>query len=102
MRSLAFLLAGYYIVVMDVDIKFSKSAFKHGFSEADIRWAIDTVKYDGLLEDDEDSENKRLLIGFGRNANPIEILYNVLDHHTVRVFHAMRCRNAFKHLLEEE
>ena len=26
-----------------------------------------------------------MLIGFGRNANPIEILYNVLDCDTVRV-----------------
>jgi hypothetical protein len=87
---------------MDVDIKFTKSAFKHGISEADIRWAIDTVKYDGCLYDDEDSENKGLLIGFDRNANPIEIYYNILDQDTVRVFHAMKCRNIHKHLLESE
>jgi len=37
-----------------------RSAFKHGITEADIRWAIDTV----------------------------------------RIFHAMKCRNAFKHLLK--
>jgi len=85
---------------VDVDIKFSRSAFKHRITEADIRWAIDTAKYDGRLEDDEDAENKRLLIGFDRNANPIEILYNVLDNETVRIFHAMKCRNAFKHLLK--
>ena len=87
---------------MDVNIKFSQSAFKHGIDEADIRWAIDTAKYDGYLYDDEDAENKRLLIGFDRNANLIEILYNVLDQDTVRVFHAMKCRNGFKHLLEKE
>ena len=40
------------------------------------------------------------LIGFDRNANPIEILYNVLDNDTVRIFHAMKCRNAFKYLLK--
>ena len=85
---------------MDVSIKFSQSAFKHGLSEADIRWAIDTAKYDGVLEEDEDTENKRLLIGFDRNANPIEIIYNILDHDTVRVFHAMKCRNAFKRMLQ--
>jgi hypothetical protein len=44
---------------MDVDVKFTQSAFKHGIIEADIRWAIDTVKYDGFVEDDEDAENKR-------------------------------------------
>jgi hypothetical protein len=87
---------------MDVDIKFCQSAFKHDISEADIRWAIDTVKYDGCLEDDEDAENKRLLIGFDRNANPLEIYYNILDDNTVRVFHAMKCQNIHKHLLENE
>ncbi|MDR0301757.1 MAG: hypothetical protein LBI04_05515 [Treponema sp.] len=68
---------------MDVDIKFCQSAFKHNISEADIRWAIDTVKYDGYLENDEDAENKRLLIGFDRNAKPLEIYYNILDENTV-------------------
>ena len=87
---------------MDVDIKFSQSAFKHGVCEADIRWTIDTAKYDGILEDDEDAENKRLLIGFDRNANLIEIIYNVIDNDTVRVFHAMKCRNAYKRLLENK
>jgi hypothetical protein len=87
---------------MDVDIRFCQSAFKHGISETDIRWAIDTVKYDGCLDGDEKAENKRLLIGFDRNANPIEIYYNILDHNTVRVFHAMKCRNIHKHLLENE
>jgi len=86
---------------MDVTIKFCRSAFKHGISEADIRWAIDTVKYDGCLEGDEDIENKRLLIGFDRNANPLEIYYNILDTNTVRIFHAMKCRNIHKHLLED-
>ena len=85
---------------MDVDIKFCRSAFKHGFDEADIRWAVDTVKYDGYLENDENSENKRLLIGFDRNATLIEIYYNIIDKNTVRVFHAMKCRNMHKHLLE--
>ena len=46
---------------MDVEIKFSKSAFKHNIGEADIRWAIDTAVYDGLLEDGEDADNKRCL-----------------------------------------
>ena len=86
---------------MDVDIRFSESAFKHGLSEADIRWAIDTAKYDGYLEGSDNTENKRLLIGFDRNANPVEIYYNILNHDTVRVFHAMKCRNFHKYLLEQ-
>jgi len=87
---------------MDVIIKFCQSAFKHGVTEADIRQAIDTVKYDGYLEDDEDTENKRLLIGFDKKAKLLEIYYNILDQDTVRVFHAMKCQNVHKHLLENE
>jgi hypothetical protein len=85
---------------MDVAIQFIESAFKHDISEADIRWAIDTAEYDGCIEDDDEAENKRLLIGFDRNANPIEIFYNILDSNTVRVFHAMKCRNSYKQLLK--
>jgi hypothetical protein len=40
---------------MDIAIEFNPAAFKHGLSEADIRMAFDTTKYDGLLdENDED------------------------------------------------
>jgi hypothetical protein len=60
-----------YIENMDVDIKFCQSTFKHGISEADIRCAIDTVTYDGCL-----------------------------DRDTVRVFHAMKCRKIYRHLLK--
>jgi hypothetical protein len=83
---------------MDVDIKFSKSAFKHGVTKADIRWAFKTIEYDAILEEIGWSD-KHLLIGFDRNANLIEILYNDIDEDTVRVFHAMECRNSFKALL---
>ena len=83
---------------MDVNIRFSKSAFKHGFSEADIRWAFKTAKYDAILEESGWSD-KHLLIGFDRSADLIEILYNDIDEDTVRVFHAMECRNSFLTLL---
>jgi len=82
----------------DVDIKFSESAFKHGVTEADIRWAFKTIKYDAILEE-TGWIDKHLLIGFDRSADLIEILYNDLDEDTVRVFHAMKCRNTFKALL---
>jgi hypothetical protein len=81
---------------------FASQRLNMAYKEADIRWAIDTIKYDGYLEDDEDIENKRLLIGFDRNANPLEIYYNILDTNTVRIFHAMVCRNIHKHLLKDE
>ena len=51
---------------------------------------------------DKDAENKHLLIDFDQKASLIEILYNIIDKDTVRVFHAMKCRNAFKRLLDKE
>jgi hypothetical protein len=95
-------LLGCNAVIMDVDIKFCKSAFIHGYTEADIRLAIDSAIYDGYLEGDEDAENKRLLVGFDRKGNPMEIYYNILDKDTVRVFHAMEYRNIHNKLLENE
>ena len=60
--------------------------------------AFRTIKYDAILEETGWGD-KHLLIGFDRSANLIEILYNDLDEDTVRVFHAMECRNSFKALL---
>ena len=79
---------------------FNHAAFKHGIKEADIRWAIDTAEYDGLTVDEEDADDKRLLIGFDRNANPLEIMYNIIDENTINVFHAMKCRNIYYHLIK--
>jgi len=88
---------------MDLFIKISNSAFKHGIKEADIRLAFDNKLYDERL-DDSDGEDvfdaKYLLIGFDRNANLIEILYNVVDENTIKVFHAMKCRNIFMPLIK--
>jgi hypothetical protein len=72
------------------------SAFKHGVSIADIRWAFYTAKYDLPVEGDEE---KHLLIGFNVAGNPLEILYNRLEDGTVKVFHAMSCRSVYYHLL---
>ena len=52
---------------MDVNIRFSKPAFKHGVTEADICWAFDNVLYDEQLDESDGSGNigsKHLLIGF--------------------------------------
>ena len=87
---------------MDVAIEFNPAAFKHGVSEADIRMAFDTAKYDGLLdENDEDARDKYLLIGFDRNANLIEVLYNVIDDDSINVFHAMPCGNSYLYLIRQ-
>ena len=87
---------------MDFVIDFNPAAFDHEVSEADIYRAFDTAIYDGQLDegDDEDARDKYLLIGFDRNANPLEILYNFISDYHVNVFHAMPCRNIYHHLLQ--
>jgi hypothetical protein len=83
---------------MDIIVKYARSAFKHGVSEADIRHAINNSRYDDVFEDDVD---KNLLLGFDCNANLLEILYNIIDERNIKVFHAMKCRNGFLDLIEE-
>ena len=86
---------------MDISIEFNPAAFKHGVSEADIRWAFDTARYDGWFNGGEGpAKDKYLLIGFDRNGNPLEILYNFIDAETINVFHAMKCRNTYHHLVQ--
>jgi len=46
---------------MALEIVCKQSAFKHGFTEADIFWAFNTAKYDRLVEG---FDNKYLLLGF--------------------------------------
>jgi uncharacterized DUF497 family protein len=87
---------------MDIDIIFSESAFKHGVTVSDIRWAFDNVLYDEQFcegDDNTDIGSKHLLIGFDRNAKHLEIMYNVIDEDTLRVFHAMKCQSIFLPLI---
>ena len=83
---------------MDIAINFSQSAFKHGVEEADIRLVFDNKLYDERLDDsdgEDDINAKYLIIGFDRNVNLIEVLYNVIDENSLKVFHAMKCRNIY-------
>jgi len=80
---------------MYINVRYSESAFKHVTKE-DIQGAMINVIYDDILDDDKD---RHLLIGFDSNGNLLEILYNVIDDNTIRVFHAMKCTNEFIRLL---
>ena len=82
---------------MEIFVKCVPSAFKHRITEANIRHAILNWRYDDVVENDP---GKHLLIGFDSNANLLEIMYNVIDEQTVRVFHAMRCTNEHRALLK--
>jgi hypothetical protein len=72
------------------NIEFATSAFKHGCTEADIRKAVESKIYEGCWEN---QDNKYVIVGFDTKGNPIEVFYNILDDETIRVFHAMSCRN---------
>jgi hypothetical protein len=78
---------------MKEEFVFKPSAFKHGITEPDIRNAFEQRIYDHSLPGDEE---KNLLIGLDLNGNLLEILYNVLDDDGINVFHAMKCRKAYR------
>ena len=75
-----------------LEIVFRQSAFKHGVTEADIRWAFNTVEVDERIEG---FENKYRLLGFNTKGNMIEVLYNLINDRRVNVFHAFPCSDAF-------
>jgi hypothetical protein len=81
---------------MDVDIEFADAAFKHGVSERAIRRAIENFIYDDTMPGDG---NKKLLPGFDINAHLLEVVYNVINDETIKVFHAMKCRKEYRALL---
>lgn len=76
----------------------AQSALRHGIKEEDIRWAFLYPLYDGPIEA---MENKYIRLGFDRSGKLLEIMYNENDRFTVKIFHAMKCRSIYYHLLEE-
>jgi uncharacterized DUF497 family protein len=81
---------------MESRIIYTPSAFKHGVSSESIRRVLASPEYEGPLEDDE---ARYIVLGFDHNGNLLEIFYNQLDERTAKVFHAMKCRSIFYHLL---
>jgi len=73
-------------------ILFNEAAFKHGITEANIRYAMRHPLHEQLLEL---YINKWLVIGYDATGNLIEIAYNIIDDDSVNVFHAMPCRKKF-------
>ena len=77
----------------------NKSALKHkDISEEDILQALALPLVDRLMPK---YNNKYLLIGFDRNGNLLEIMYNIRADGNYNVFHAMKCRNEFLKLAKE-
>jgi hypothetical protein len=82
-----------------MDIEFKTAAFGHDISEANIRHAFMNPCYDGPLEDNDKKNNRYIRLGFDASGNLLEILYNEYEDH-VCIFHAMKCRSLFFHLLD--
>ena len=78
---------------MGPEVIFVPSAFKHAVSKENIRWVLLNHLADGIIE--EDDEKKYLSVGFDKSGNLLEIMYNLIDEKTIKVFHAMRCRKQF-------
>ena len=84
---------------VNVVIEFNSSAFSHGLTEANIRHAIiNAVVYDDIWDNTAD---KHLLLGFDNNSRLLEIMYNIIDEQSINVFHAMKCRSIYFHLLKK-
>jgi hypothetical protein len=78
-------------------IVFKPSAFDHKISEANIRYAFMNPYYDGPIE--EDGSNRYIRLGFDETGNLLEIMYNEYED-IICIFHAMKCRSIYLHLLE--
>jgi uncharacterized DUF497 family protein len=74
------------------NIEYLNSAFKHGITADNIRYAMWHPLYEHVLEA---YKNKWLIIGYDTAGNLLEIAYNIIDDETVNVFHAMPCRKKF-------
>jgi hypothetical protein len=61
--------------------------------------AFNRPLFDGLLEG---YDNKFLLTGFNTRGNLLEIMYNLVDEQTVYIFHADRCRKAYRMLRNQD
>ena len=49
---------------------------------------------------EEDDETKYLSVGFDKTGNLLEVMYNLIDEQTIKVFHAMKCRKQYYRELE--
>ena len=82
---------------MEVNVEFNEAAFRHNISREDILHAFQHYIYDGPLDELED---KYIRLGVNRAGNLLELMYNEVDDHTDIIFHAMRCRSIYYHLLK--
>jgi hypothetical protein len=81
---------------MYADIRCNEAAFKHGITEANIRYAIWHPVFDIIIEE---GVNKNLIVGIDTSGNLLEIMYNEINDQAINVFHAMKCRKAYRAMI---
>jgi hypothetical protein len=81
---------------MYADVRINQSAFKHGITEANIRYAIWHPVLDIVIED---AVNKNLIVGIDTSGNLLEIMYNEINEQAINVFHAMKCRKTYRAMI---
>lgn len=79
-------------------MEFRRSAFKHGIAEADIVHAVSHPLAIHTI-DDTDDEPKVLTIGPALDTSLVEVIGTIDAGGELTVFHAMRLRRIFFHLL---
>jgi hypothetical protein len=79
---------------MEPQVRFDKSAFKHGYSEGDIIWTLKTFVYEAPLLDAGD--DTYIVVGYDRAGNPLEAAFRELDDGTLYVFHAMKAQKKWR------
>jgi len=72
---------------MNIEIRYKSSAFEHGVTRTDIRWAFNTAIHDCLMEP---FTNRYVLVGFDTTGNLIEVMYNDLGENLVN--NSTQCR----------
>ena len=85
-----------YTYLMDVIVEFNEAAFRHNITKEDILNALKSKIYAAAIEG---LSEKYAVIGFDLAGNPLEIMYNLINDNTIKVFHAMKVRRSFIKML---
>ena len=88
-----------------MDIVILQSAHKHGIKEESIYSCLLNCRSDIILESQSlsDSPLRRLVVGFDQRGVALEIIaLEDTEHNRLVVFHAMKLRKKYYHLLQED
>lgn len=76
---------------MHPDIEIRPSAFKHGYTEQDVRSAFSSYFFNKPIKGRDGIE---VLLGFSSSGEILELFFEVSDDRYI-VFHMMKCRKQF-------